>query len=135
MMTNSLKPLFNKLLKVFVVIIILFILSVSFYSCDQITLGRNVFHEDIIFNDYASKDEKIQIDIINEDTLIYKEVDYFNENNISIYQWVYNFNEGIISVNTGISDDNDEPIIYKLVFLDSNRLLFINKNKILYIDD
>ena len=53
MKTGRLKPFFNKLLKIFCVVLIIYLILVSFYSCDQITVGRSVLHEELIFNDYA----------------------------------------------------------------------------------
>lgn len=135
MKTGRLKPFFNKLLKIFCVVLIIYLILVSFYSCDQITAGRSVLHEELIFNDYASKDERIQIDIINEDTLIYKHTDLFDKQNTTIYQLNYTFNDGVLFVNSGQMTDQNEEEIYKLLLLDNDRILFLKFNKILYLDD
>lgn len=113
----------SNLFKIFILLIIALVIGLFAFNIKAIKEGRLLTHEEIIFNDYFTKNEKFEIYIIDENTLTYTES--LADKTIS-YQYTYS--EGLITI--VLPEET-----FKIIFLGTNRIYFQQKNKILYLHD
>lgn len=113
----------SNLFKIFILLLIALVIGLMSFNIKAIKEGRLLTHEEIIFNDYFTKNEKFEIYIVDENTLKYTET--IIDNTVS-YQYTYY--EGIITISLP-----EETL--KIIFLGNDRIYFQQKNKILYKHD
>lgn len=113
----------SNLFKIIILLIIALVIGLFAYNIKAIKEGRLLTHEEIIFNDYFTKNEKFEIYIIDENTLTYAET---SSEKVESYQYTYS--EGLICIVLP-----EETL--KIIFLGTNRIYFQQKNKILYLHD
>lgn len=113
----------SNLVKIIILLLIALVIGLFAFNIKAIKEGRILTHEEIIFNDYFTKNERFEIYIIDENTITYSDT---TTDKVESYQYTYS--EGLISIVLP-----EETL--KIIFLGTNRIYFQQKNKILYLHD
>ena len=110
--------------KIIILLLIALFIGCIVFNIKAIKEGALLTHEEIVTNNYVSNNGNHELLIKNKDTLRFENT---KDNTTEVYTYVYS--EGVISIE--LSEDEK----YQLIFLNSNRLYFLNKNMILYLTD
>ena len=110
--------------KIIILLLIALFIGCIAFNIQAIKEGSILNHDEIVFNTYTSKNGVHEVFINDENSLTIE-----NNRSNSLQDYEYTYLQGIIQFKLPDGEIN------RIIFLNTNRIYYIEKNIILYITD
>ena len=120
------KSKFKPLLKIILLFVLIIIFCYLIFNYRAIKNNRKIVIDNYIGSTFESKDSNLKFTFSSSNKASYSYNPLFSDD-LEFHSFDYDYSEGVVNLKV------DETTTYHLVFLESNKMLFLKYNKVVYL--